>query len=73
MLSELIWNKPRNFENIRADLKMKIFFRDHTNPMRKGETFSEDLFPLKLFCSYTAMYQTIPIADIFWLLGKKNI
>jgi len=33
------------FENIRANLKMKTFFRDHTNSMRKKtENFSEDLF-----------------------------
>jgi len=32
---------PGKFENIWANLKMKTFFRDHTNPMRKKwEAFS---------------------------------
>jgi len=30
---------PSKYENIRANLKIKAFFRDHTNPMRKRGKF----------------------------------
>jgi len=36
---------PGKFENIRANPKMKTFYRDHTKPMRK-----KGKFLLKTFC-----------------------
>jgi len=38
---------PGKLENTRANLKIKTFFRDHTNPMRKKEKILVKTFFLR--------------------------
>jgi len=72
---------PGKFENIRANLKMKTFLRDHTNPMRKkGKILLKTFFPfeehtihLEIFCFEHSGRFLVPSQTVLLFYGYDHL